>query len=430
MIAVPEARPTTHGPRPMTLRCRHCEAPLRTPVVDLGVHPPCQNVVREEDLTAPETMYPLRAMVCDACLLVQLDTDVPPAAIFSEQYAYFSSYSTSWLAHAERYVGDMVERFGLDADSLVMEIASNDGYLLQYVVERGIPALGIEPSASVAAAAREKGVDTRELFFGRDTAAALASEGLQCDLLAANNVLAHTPHLNSFVEGIRRILKPEGVATIEFPHLLRLIDENQFDTIYHEHYSYFSLLAVERVFAHFGLVLFDVEELPSHGGSLRIFARHREHTALPVTARIDDLKARERAYGLDDTSSTGAYAAFAERVKATKRSLLRFLVGANEAGKTVVGYGAPGKGNTLLNYSGIGPDLVAYTVDRNPHKQGTYLPGSRIPVFEPDRIRETRPDYVLILPWNLKREIMRQMGDIRHWGGRFVVPIPETEVVE
>ncbi|MEL7364117.1 MAG: class I SAM-dependent methyltransferase, partial [Bacteroidota bacterium] len=304
------------------------------------------------------------------------------------------------------------------------------GYLLQYVVKRGIPALGIEPSASVAAAAREKGVDTRELFFGRDTAAALASEGLQCDLLAANNVLAHTPHLNSFVEGIRRILKPEGVATIEFPHLLRLIDENQFDTIYHEHYSYFSLLAVERVFAHFGLVLFDVEELPSHGGSLRIFARHREHAALPVTARIDELKARERAYGLDDTSSMGAYAAFAERVKATKRSLLRFLVEANEAGKTVVGYGAPGKGNTLLNYCGIGPDLVAYTVDRNPHKQGTYLPGSRIPVFAPDRIRETKPDYVLILPWNLKREIMRQMSDIRHWGGRFVVPIPETEVVE
>ncbi|MEL7362209.1 MAG: class I SAM-dependent methyltransferase, partial [Bacteroidota bacterium] len=340
------------------------------------------------------------------------------------------SYSTSWLAHAERYVGAMVERFGLDERSLVMEVASNDGYLLQYVVERGIPALGIEPSSSVAAAAREKGVATRELFFGRDTAAELAAEGFQCDLLAANNVLAHTPHLNSFVEGIRRILKPGGVATIEFPHLLRLIDENQFDTIYHEHYSYFALLAVERVFAHFGLVLFDVEELASHGGSLRIFARHQENTELPVTARIHALKARERAFGLDDTSEAGAYAAFAERVKATKRSLLRFLIEANEAGKTVVGYGAPGKGNTLLNYGGIGPDLLAYTVDRNPHKQGTYLPGSRIPVFPPDHIRATQPDYVLILPWNLKREIVRQMADIREWGGRFVVPIPETEVVE
>ncbi|MEM6782476.1 MAG: class I SAM-dependent methyltransferase [Bacteroidota bacterium] len=430
MIAAPEVRPSTSDLRPTTPTCRHCEAPLTTPVVDLGVHPPCQNVVRVEDLTAPETMYPLRAMVCDACLLVQLDTDVPPEAIFSEKYAYFSSYSTSWLAHAERYVGDMVERFGFGADSLVMEIASNDGYLLQYVVERGIPALGIEPSSSVAAAARQKGVETRELFFGRDTAAELAAEGKQCDLLAANNVLAHTPHLNSFVEGIRRILKPSGVATIEFPHLLRLIEENQFDTIYHEHYSYFSLLAVERVFAHFGLVLFDVEELASHGGSLRIFARHQENDALPVTARIYELKDRERAFGLDDTSETGAYAAFAERVKATKRSLLRFLVEANEAGKTVAGYGAPGKGNTLLNYGGIGPDLLAYTVDRNPHKQGTYLPGSRIPVYAPDHIRMTKPDYVLILPWNLKREIMRQMADVREWGGRFVVPIPETEVVE
>ncbi|MEM9998066.1 MAG: class I SAM-dependent methyltransferase [Bacteroidota bacterium] len=430
MIAEPEARPATYDPRPATLTCRHCEAPLTTEVVDLGVHPPCQNVVRVEDLTEPETVYPLRAMVCDACLLVQLDTDVPPDAIFSEKYAYFSSYSTSWLAHAERYVADMVERFGLDRDSLVMEVASNDGYLLQYVVERGIPALGIEPSSSVAAAAREKGVETRELFFGRDTAADLAAEGTQCDLLAANNVLAHTPHLNSFVEGIRRVLKPGGVATVEFPHLLRLIEQNQFDTIYHEHYSYFSLLAVERVFARFGLVLFDVEELASHGGSLRIFARHVENDALPVTERIHDLRARERAFGLDDTSETGAYAAFAERVKAAKRGLLRFLIDAAEAGKTVVGYGAPGKGNTLLNYGGIGPDLLAYTVDRNPHKQGTWLPGSRIPVFAPERIRETQPDYVLILPWNLTREITRQMDDVRHWGGRFVVPIPEIQVVE
>ena len=321
----------------------------------------------------------------------------------------------------------MAERFGLGPESRVVEVASNDGYLLQYVVGRGIPALGIEPSAAVAAAAREKGVPTRELFFGRDTAAQLAAEGVRADLLVANNVLAHTPHLNSFVEGIRVLLKPEGVATLEFPHLLRLIEENQFDTIYHEHYSYFSFLAVERIFAHFGLTLFDVEELPTHGGSLRIYARRAEHEAEPVTERVEALRRREREAGLDGLA---AYDAFAERVKATKRKLLAFLIDQKEQGRTVVGYGAPGKGNTLLNYCGIGPDLLDYTVDRNPHKQGTFLPGSRIPVYAPEKIFETRPDVVLILPWNLRAEIAEQMAAVRDWGGRFAVPIPEARLLD
>ena len=405
--------------------CRSCGTPLRFSVVDLGSSPPCQNVVRPEEMTRGETYYPLHAFVCHECSLVQIDEVVPPEAIFEGEYAYFSSYSDSWVAHAGRYVGAVAERFELGADSLIVEIASNDGYLLQHAVARGIPCLGVEPAANVAEAARAKGVPTRVAFFGEDEARAMVSEGIRADVIAANNVLAHTPHLNSFVAGLAVLLADEGVVTVEFPHLVRLIDENQFDTIYHEHFSYLSFTAVERVFERHGLVLFDVEELPTHGGSLRIYARHAADASKPVTARAIELRAREQAWGVDDLST---YARFAEHVRETKRGLLDFLIRARREGKTVVGYGAPGKGNTLLNYCGVRTDLLDYTVDRNPYKQGTYTPGARIPVHAPETIFETRPDYVLILPWNLRDEISAQMAGIREWGGRFVVPIPAVEV--
>ncbi|WP_412062564.1 methyltransferase domain-containing protein [Rubrivirga sp. IMCC45206] len=405
--------------------CRACGTPVRFSVVDLGSSPPCQNVVQPEDLGAGETFFPLHAFVCHACSLVQIDEVVPPEAIFAGEYAYFSSYSDSWVAHAARYVDAVADRFGLTGDSLMVEIASNDGYLLQHAVARGIPCLGVEPAANVAQAAREKGVPTRVAFFGEAEARAMRAEGICADLIAANNVLAHTPHLNSFVAGLAVLLADDGVATVEFPHLLRLVDENQFDTIYHEHFSYFSFTAAERVFARHGLTLFDVEELPTHGGSLRIYARHDADASKPVTDRATALADREQAWGVDDLAT---YAAFAEQVRETKRGLLDFLIAARRDGKTVVGYGAPGKGNTLLNYCGIRTDLLDYTVDRNPYKQGTYTPGARIPVYDPSRIAETRPDYVLILPWNLRDEIASQMSHIRDWGGRFVVPIPRVEV--
>ena len=405
--------------------CRSCGADLRYSVVDLGSSPPCQNVVRPEEMTSGETYYPLHAFVCHECSLVQIDEVVPPEAIFAGEYAYFSSYSDSWVAHAKRYVDGMAERFGLGEESLVVEIASNDGYLLQHAVARGIPCLGVEPAANVAEAAREKGVPTRVAFFGEDEARAMRAEGLRADLVAANNVLAHTPYLNSFVAGLAVLLADEGVATVEFPHLLQLVDNNQFDTIYHEHFSYFSFTAVERVFARHGLVLFDVEELPTHGGSLRIYARHEADASKPVTPRAVEMKAREQAWGVDDLAT---YARFAEQVRETKRGLLDFLIQARRDGKTVVGYGAPGKGNTLLNYCGVRTDLLDYTVDRNPYKQGTYTPGARIPVYDPSKIAETQPDYVLILPWNLRDEISAQMSEIRAWGGQFVVPIPHVEV--
>ncbi|MEM0962877.1 MAG: class I SAM-dependent methyltransferase [Bacteroidota bacterium] len=405
--------------------CRSCGTPLRYSVVDLGSSPPCQNVVRPDQLAKGETHYPLHAFVCHECSLVQIDEVVPPEAIFEGEYAYFSSYSDSWVAHAGRYVDAVAERFGLGEDSLMVEIASNDGYLLQHAVARGIPCLGVEPAANVAAAARQRGVPTRIAFFGEDEARAMVAEGLRADVIAANNVLAHTPHLNSFVAGLAVLLAADGVATVEFPHLVRLIDENQFDTIYHEHFSYFSFTAVERVFARHGLVLFDVEELPTHGGSLRIYARHASDRSKPVTDRARQLAADEAEWGVDDLAT---YARFAEQVRETKRGLLDFLIAARREGKTVVGYGAPGKGNTLLNYCGIRTDLLDYTVDRNPYKQDTYTPGARIPVFAPERIAETRPDYVLILPWNLRDEIAAQMAHVRDWGGQFVVPIPHVEV--
>ncbi len=405
------------------LTCRFCDTPLRYTFVDLGSSPPCQNVVLPEDLNKGEVFYPLHAFVCEACHLVQLDEYVKPAAIFTE-YAYFSSYSTSWLEHARQYVDMIAERLGLDDNSHVVELASNDGYLLQWFIEKGIPCLGVEPAANVAEAALEKGIPTRVAFFGEDEALEMVGEGIKADLILGNNVLAHTPYLNSFVSGMKTLLAEGGTITMEFPHLLRLMQENQFDTIYHEHFSYFSLRTVREVFAAHRLEVFDVEELSTHGGSIRIYAKHVEDERA-VTESIRRVLEDERTFGLDRLET---YAAFAEQVRETKRGLLDFLIEANRAGAQVVGYGAPGKGNTLLNYCGIRSDLLQYTVDRNPYKQGTYLPGTRIPVHPPEKIEETKPDFVLILPWNLKNEIAEQMSVIREWGGQFVVPIPKVEV--
>jgi SAM-dependent methyltransferase len=371
-----------------------------------------------------EPFYPLHVYVCEKCFLVQLQEYVTPEHIFSD-YAYFSSYSDSWLAHASKYTDQMVERFAIGAQSLVVEVASNDGYLLQYFVEKQIPVLGIEPAANVAAVAVQKGVSTLVKFFGAETARELAASSKKADLLLGNNVLAQVPDLNDFVAGMKILLKPAGVITMEFPHLQRLMEQNQFDTIYHEHFSYFSLVTVEKIFAAHGLTLFDVEELHTHGGSLRIYARHAEDSSKPVSAHITELRAREESMGY---SRIETYSRFAEQVKETKRKLLEFLIEAKRSGKKIAGYGAPGKGNTLLNYCAIRTDFLDYTVDRNPHKHGRFLPGTHVPIYPPDRIRETRPDYVLILPWNLKDEIIKQNGFIREWGGMFVVPIPEVKI--
>jgi SAM-dependent methyltransferase len=372
-----------------------------------------------------EPFFPLHAYVCSACFLVQLEEYESPESLFSD-YAYFSSFSDSWLAHSEAYVARMIARFGYDERSQVIEIASNDGYLLQYFRQRKIPVLGVEPAENVAKVAQERGIPTLVKFFGVTTAAALASQGTQADLLLGNNVLAHVPDINDFVAGMRIVLKPQGVITMEFPHLLQLMRGNQFDTIYHEHFSYLSFLTTERIFAKHGLTLFDVDELPTHGGSLRIYARHAEDQSKPVAPNVLALRKHELECGLNRLE---AYAAFTATVQETKRKLLEFLIAVKRGGKTVVGYGAPAKGNTLLNYCGIRTDFLDYTVDRSPHKQGCLLPGSRIPIHKPDRIRETKPDYLLILPWNLREEIMQQMGYIREWGGRFVVPIPEPRVL-
>ncbi len=408
------------------LVCRFCQAPLRVSFVDLGMSPLCQRHIHAHELNAMEPFFPLHAYVCESCFLVQLGEYVAPEEIFGF-YHYFSSYSDSWLAHAKRYTEQMIARLGLDANSRVAEIASNDGYLLQYFAERGIPCLGIEPAANVAEAARARGIETVSRFFGTETARSLRAERGPVDLLLGNNVLAHVPDLNDFVAGMAEFLAPSGTITMEFPHLLRLMAENQFDTIYHEHFSYFSFTVVEKVFAAHGLALVDVEELPTHGGSLRIYARHAGPATPEPSPAVRALRRQEAAAGV---SSLEFYRSFAERVEATKRKLLSFLIEAREHGKTVAGYGAPGKGNTLLNYCGIRSDLVSYTVDRSPMKQGTFLPGTRIPVYAPERIDETRPDYLLILPWNLVEEITRQMSRIREWGGRFVVPIPEVRVLD
>ena len=404
--------------------CRFCGAPLRHTFVDLGMSPLCESYLPADQLNAMEPFYPLHVYVCDRCYLVQLQEYVKREAIFTE-YAYFSSYSDSWLAHARRYTEQMIAELGLSRESQVMEVASNDGYLLQYFVERGIPVLGIEPAANVAQAALAKGVPTLIKFFGVATARELAAQGQRADLLIGNNVLAQVPDLNDFVGGMKAVLAPRGVITVEFPHLMRLVEENQFDTIYHEHFSYFSLYSATRIFAAHGLTIYDVDELDTHGGSLRIYACHRDDERV-ITARVAELRAREIDAGLDRPAY---YADFSERVRETKRKLLDFLIAAKRAGKSIAGYGAPGKGNTLLNYCGIRTDFLDYTVDRNPYKHGRFLPGTHIPIYAPGRIRETQPDYVLILPWNVKHEIMSQLAYIREWGGQFVIPIPEVSVV-
>jgi SAM-dependent methyltransferase len=405
--------------------CLFCGALLRHTFVDLGMSPLCESYVAREDLNRMEPFYPLHVYVCDQCFLVQLEEFVSPQHIFSE-YAYFSSYADSWVEHMRRYADMITARLGLGKDSLVVEVASNDGYLLQHFVKKGIPVLGIEPAANVARVAADKGIPTLVKFFGEQTARELAGEGRQAELVCGANVLAQVPRPNDFVEGLRILLKPGGVITIEFPHLMRLMAETQFDTIYHEHFSYFSFLSAEKVFAAHGLTLFDVEELPTHGGSLRVYARHAGDATKPVSERAEELRTREIEAGLLRVET---YASFGEQVKETKRKLLEFLIEAKRAGKSVVGYGAPGKGNTLLNYCGIRTDFIDFTVDRSTYKQGKFLPGTHIPIHHPDRIRETRPDYVLILPWNFKDEIVQQMAYIREWGGRFVVPIPEARVL-
>jgi len=404
--------------------CRFCGAVLIHTVVDLGTTPLCESYIPADKLHEQEPVYPLRVFVCDRCFLVQLPAHVGGEEIFTE-YAYFSSYSDSWLAHAERYAAAMIERLGLDGTSQVVEVASNDGYLLQYFLQRGIPAMGIEPAANVARVAAAKDIPTLVEFFGRDSAARLVARGIRADLLVGNNVLAQVPDVNDFVAGLALVLRPGGVLTLECPHLMRLVEENQFDTIYHEHYSYFSLLSATAILSAHGLTVFDVEELPTHGGSLRIHACHAADAAHPATERVAAMRVLEESAGLDRLAY---YASFEGRVRETKRRLLEFLESARNSGKRVAGYGAPGKGNTLLNYCGIGADLLEYTVDRNPYKQGKFLPGSRIPIFSPERIDETRPDYLLILPWNLREEIMSQMGRIRAWGGQFVVPIPSLRI--
>jgi SAM-dependent methyltransferase len=405
--------------------CRFCGAALRTTFVDLGVSPLCQTHIGPDQLARMEPFYPLHAFVCDACFLVQLQDFVAPDDIFTE-YAYFSSYSASWVRHAERYVEQACERFALGPASRVIEIASNDGYLLQHFVRRGVPVLGIEPAANVAQVATSQGIPTEVAFFGQRTAARLAERHGRPDLLIGNNVLAHVPDINDFVGAMRALLAPGGVITMEFPHLERLMADSQFDTIYHEHFSYFSFVSVQRIFARHHLVVFDVDELPTHGGSLRIYVRHMENAALPVSDRAVALRERELRNGFETLE---CYRGFGAKVASIKRQLLAFLIDAKNAGKKVVGYGAPGKGNTLLNYCGIRTDFLDFTVDANPYKQGKFTPGTRIPILAPAAIAEARPDYVLILPWNLRDEISAQAAYIGKWGGRFVVPIPQLTVL-
>lgn len=406
-------------------RCRFCGTPLKAVFADLGMSPLSNAYLDASRVGGMEPFFPLLAYVCSECFLVQLEEQETPQNIFTD-YAYFSSYSTSWLEHCRKYVEMMIRRFNLDGRRQVVEIASNDGYLLQYFVKENIPVLGIEPAENVARAAREAGVPTISKFFGRAAARELVDDGKGADLLLGNNVLAHVPDINDFVAGMKIALKDDGVITMEFPHLLQLIEKNQFDTIYHEHYSYLSLLTVTRIFDYHGLTMFDVEELPTHGGSLRIFACHKGNETHAATGNVQRLLDRELKAGL---GGIGVYTAFGERVNRTKRALLGFLIKAKNEGKAVAAYGAAAKGNTLLNYCGIRQDFLDYVVDRSPHKQGKFLPGTHIPIFAPEKVDETQPDYLLILPWNIKEEIMAQMAHIREWGGRFVSPIPEVEVL-
>lgn len=407
------------------MKCRHCGSELRLPLLDMGSAPPSNAYLTEAGLRAPETWFPLRLLVCESCWLVQTEDHAGREALFTEDYAYFSSFSTSWLAHAERYVRAMVGRFSLNSASRVVEIAANDGYLLRYVQATGIPCYGVEPTASTASAAKAKGIAIVERFFGVELADELASSGQQADLMAANNVLAHVPDINDFVMGFARLLKPQGVATFEFPHLLRMVRENQFDTAYHEHYSYLSLTAVEHIFARNGLTAFDVEELPTHGGSLRIFAQRTDNGQQPVSPAVAALRKVEADAGMITAEFYSGFQAKAEKVK---DDLLAFLIDAKRQGLKVGAYGAAAKGNTLLNFAGVRPDLLPYVVDRNPAKQGKFMPGSRIPIVDEARLMAHQPDRILILPWNLRQEVMAQLDYVREWGGQFVTAVPTLAV--
>lgn len=423
--ARPTASPSTVAGDAAHPSCRFCGTALKHTFVDLGTSPLCQRHVTPERFNQAESVYPLHAYVCHECFLVQLPSYVPREEIFDGEYAYFSSYAM--LEHGKRYVDHIIPKVGLRAGNRVVEVASNDGYLLQHFLPHGITVLGIEPTTNTAEAARKKGVNTICRFFGVQTATDVRREHGPADLMAANNVLAHVPDINDFVGGFKTLLSPTGVATLEFPSLYNLIANNYFDTIYHEHFSYLSFTTVERIFAKHGLTLFDVEEIGTHGGSLRIYARHAEDTSRPVTQAVTAMKAREKAAG---HFSLDYYSGFDEKVKETKRAILSFLIEAKRAGKTVVGYGAPGKGNTLLNYCGIRTDFLDYTVDRSPVKQGNYLPGTRIPICHPDKIKETRPDYLFLLAWNFKDDVMKQMAFVREWGCKFVIPLPEPTVLD
>jgi SAM-dependent methyltransferase len=416
-----QIRKTANEPAPS---CRFCGSKLHHTVVDLGMSPLCESFLSLEQLNQMEAFYPLHVRVCGNCFLVQLEAYVSPEHIFTE-YAYFSSYADTWLKQCKAYTDTVVERFSLNETSQVIELASNDGYLLQYFVEKNIPALGVEPATNIANVAIAKGVPTLNEFFGQACAQKLVQQGKQADLVAANNVLAHVPDLNDFVAGIKTLLKPQGVFTGEIQHLVRLMEANQFDTIYHEHFCYHTFTTLEKIFAAHGMTLFDVEELPTHGGSLRVYARHAEDESKPVSDRALELRQREEQAGF---TTLECYTNFAEQVRETKRKLLDFLIQAKREGKEIAGYGAPGKGNTLLNYCGIRTDFLDYTVDRNPYKHSKFLPGTHIPIYPPSKIQETKPDYVLILPWNFKDEIIEQMSFIRDWGGQFVVPIPEVKI--
>ncbi len=408
------------------MKCRHCNAELTLTFIDLGSAPPSNAYLTADKRQQPETWYPLRVLVCESCWLVQTEDFARFDELFDADYAYFSGFSSSWLKHSRQYVESMVERFGLDWQSHVMEIAANDGYLLQYVKDTGIPCTGIEPTASTAAAARAKGIEIIEEFFGEQLGVQLAQEGKLADLTVANNVLAHVPHINDFVKGFTAVLKPEGIATFEFPHLLNLIDKVQFDTIYHEHFSYLSLSAVQRIFESNGLSIFDVEKIPTHGGSLRVFAQRSDTGIHAVHDRVRILLEREEIAGL--TTRSGYYG-FQHKAEKIKDDLLTFLIDMKRAGKSVAAYGAAAKGNTLMNFAGIRPDLIQFVVDRNPAKQGKFMPGSRIPIVVEAKLPADKPDYVVILPWNLKDEVMEQLAYIQEWGGKFVTAIPELKHV-
>jgi SAM-dependent methyltransferase len=408
------------------MNCRFCNTSLTQTFVDLGMSPLCEDFVKPGKLNEMERFYPLHVYVCPECFLVQLEEFVTPEEIYRD-YSYFSSFSDSWLDHSKRYTELISNRFDIGKESLVAEIASNDGYLLQFFKAKQIPVLGIEPANTVADAAREKGIRTESKFFGNSVVPELIEQYGKPDLLIGNNVLAHVPNINDFVSAMKAFLRSDGVITMEFPHLLKLIEGNQFDTIYHEHFSYLSFTTVNRIFAHHNLILFDVEELPTHGGSLRIYAKHREDATKRISQSVAGLLAREHEAGINDLAF---YSDFTEKVMNTKWNVLEFLITAKRKGKTVVGYGAPGKAATLLNYCGIRQDYIDYTVDRNPRKHGCYMAGVHIPIYAPGKIRETKPDYVFIMPWNLRMEIMESLSYIKEWGGQFVIPIPEVTIYE